>query len=64
MNENETWLEVVTRARRLRPDLYREWQFMVGDSGTEEERCRRGQEALKIIRIYPGAYEVKHANPA
>jgi len=60
---NKTWLELVAQARRLRPDLYQEWQFMVGNAGTEEERCRRGQEALEAIRAYPGAYEVKHANP-
>jgi hypothetical protein len=60
MSENETWLEVVARARRtLRPKQYREWQFIVGNDGDEEERRERGQRALKEIKPAPGPTEIK-----
>lgn len=60
------WLRIVTLARKtLRPEQYREWIFIVGNDGTEIERCRRGLDALEMItgrKPQVGPSEVKDAS--
>jgi hypothetical protein len=43
----DDWLTLEQQAERsLRPDDYRRWCFLVGESGTPQERVERGREAL------------------
>lgn len=51
----DQWLGLVKKAREaLRPDVYQEWHFIVGSSGSLEERIELGTEALKMLWLLSG----------
>lgn len=46
----DQWLELVRDARHLKPEKYQEWCFIVGSSGSLEERIELGKKALEMLR--------------
>jgi len=51
----DQWLEIVKKARRvLKPEKYQAWQFIVGSSGSLEDRIELGEKALEMLRPKSG----------
>jgi hypothetical protein len=54
MPKFDDWLALEQQAARsLRLDDYRRWCFLVGESGTPQERVERGREALVRMTTVP-----------
>jgi hypothetical protein len=47
----DNWLRLCERAGRMRPESFTVWAFMVGTSGTLEERIVIGERALNTFAI-------------
>jgi hypothetical protein len=47
------WLALCERVRQMRPETYAPWAFMVGTSGTLEERIALGTRALDTFIVGP-----------
>ena len=72
ITKTDEWLTIVARARRfLTLGGFTQWMFTVGNSGTPEERCALGRQALEMLMYRPpitvairgpGPSEVKHGN--
>lgn len=50
----DQWLELVKKARHLKPEKYRDWCFTVGSSGSLEERIELGEKALEMLKPKSG----------
>lgn len=51
----DQWLEVVKDAKRiLKPENYQDWQFIVGSSGSLEERIELGEKVLEMLKPKSG----------
>ena len=46
-----TWFALCKRAGKLKPDVFQTWAFMVGTTGTLEERIELGKAALRELGI-------------
>lgn len=47
----ERWLLLVAKARKtFTSEQYQQWQFIVGVSGTVDERYELGKRALELLR--------------
>jgi hypothetical protein len=51
----EEWLALCARVRQMRTETYTAWMFMVGTSGTLEERIAIGRRALDGFVVGRGA---------
>lgn len=53
MTDIDLWLELNKKAMHLKPTKYQQWQFIVGLTGSLEDRIKLGQKALEMLKPKP-----------